>query len=97
LTCVCLGSALAATLVSDRPDGLFPTVVVDEQGIALGLVYSNTDSIVKAVDTGRGVYYSRSRYSNSLLSRPHANLKSGNQFGTKVKQAETLKNLCALR
>jgi phosphoribosyl-AMP cyclohydrolase len=58
-----LGSALAATLVSDRPDGLFPTVVVDEQGVALGLVYSNSESIVQAVNLGRGVYYSRSRKS----------------------------------
>lgn len=29
--------------VSDRPDGLFPTVVVDEQGVALGLVYSSCE------------------------------------------------------
>lgn len=29
--------------VSDRPDGLFATVVVDEQGIALGLVYSSKE------------------------------------------------------
>jgi histidinol-phosphate aminotransferase len=57
------GSVLAAILVSDRPDGLFPTVVVDEQGVALGLVYSSTESITEAVDTGRGVYYSRSRKS----------------------------------
>lgn len=28
-----------------RQDGLFTTVVVDELGVALGLVYSNRDSI----------------------------------------------------
>ena len=46
---------------SDRPDGLFPTVVSDERGFCLGLVYSSKESIATAVSTGRGVYYSRSR------------------------------------
>ncbi len=44
---------------SDRPDGLFPTVVTDENGKALGLVYSNEKSIEVALQTGRGVYHSR--------------------------------------
>ena len=48
-------------LHSDRPDGLFPTVVTDERGTCLGLVYSNQESIGKALQTGCGVYYSRSR------------------------------------
>ncbi|RQM16992.1 hypothetical protein DD237_001505 [Peronospora effusa] len=48
-------------LRTDRPDGLFTTVVADEAGIALGLVYSSADSIVAALESGRGVYYSRSR------------------------------------
>ena len=48
-------------LHSDRPDGLFPTVVTDERGTCLGLVYSNQESIAKALQMGRGVYYSRSR------------------------------------
>jgi phosphoribosyl-ATP pyrophosphohydrolase/phosphoribosyl-AMP cyclohydrolase len=56
-----LGDAVAAPLVSDRPDGLWPTVVVDELGVALGLVYSNADSLRKAVEDRRGVYHSRSR------------------------------------
>jgi phosphoribosyl-ATP pyrophosphohydrolase len=56
-----LGDAVAAPLVSDRPDGLWPTVVVDELGVALGLVYSSTDSLRKAVEDRRGVYHSRSR------------------------------------
>ena len=33
-----LAEAFAAPLVSDRADGLWPTVVVDERGTALGLV-----------------------------------------------------------
>lgn len=56
-----LGEAFAAPLVSDRPDGLWPTVVVDEHDTALGLVYSSLESLKQAIDTGRGVYQSRSR------------------------------------
>ncbi|KAF8926794.1 histidinol dehydrogenase-domain-containing protein [Dissophora ornata] len=56
-----LGEAFMATVVSDRPDGLFPTVVVDEQGISLGLVYSSLESVVESFRTGQGVYFSRSR------------------------------------
>uniref|UniRef100_A0A7S1YAH7 Phosphoribosyl-AMP cyclohydrolase n=1 Tax=Sexangularia sp. CB-2014 TaxID=1486929 RepID=A0A7S1YAH7_9EUKA len=56
-----LGAALAAPLRSDRPDGLFPTVVADEAGAALGLVYSSRESVTRAVDERRGIYYSRSR------------------------------------
>ncbi|KAL5035555.1 hypothetical protein BDV3_005452 [Batrachochytrium dendrobatidis] len=53
--------ALTSKLVSDRPDGLFPTIVTDTQGIALGLCYSSYESILKALTTGQGVYYSRNR------------------------------------
>jgi phosphoribosyl-ATP pyrophosphohydrolase/phosphoribosyl-AMP cyclohydrolase len=56
-----LADALAALLKSDRPDGLWPTVVVDEAGMALGLVYSSHASLRQALDTGTGVYQSRSR------------------------------------
>jgi phosphoribosyl-ATP pyrophosphohydrolase len=56
-----LGEAFAAPLVSDRPDGLWPTVVCDEHGAALGLVYSSAESLAAAVDERRGIYWSRSR------------------------------------
>ena len=56
-----LGTAIAAPLVSDRADGLWPTVVTDEHGIALGLAWSDHESLGEAVRTGRGVYHSRSR------------------------------------
>ena len=46
---------------SDRPDGLFPTIVSDEHGISLGLVYSSEESIQASVESSKGVYYSRSR------------------------------------
>jgi phosphoribosyl-ATP pyrophosphohydrolase/phosphoribosyl-AMP cyclohydrolase len=56
-----LGDAISAPLTSDRADGLFPTVVTDEQGVALGLAYSDHESIRTAVERGIGVYRSRSR------------------------------------
>jgi phosphoribosyl-ATP pyrophosphohydrolase len=56
-----LHEAFAAPLVSDRPDGLWPTVVADEHGVALGLVYSSLDSLRRAIEDRRGVYQSRSR------------------------------------
>ena len=56
-----LADAIMAPLVSDRLDGLWPTVVVDERGVALGLVYSSRESVREAVRRGQGVYQSRSR------------------------------------
>src|ERR671910_2505805 len=56
-----LAEAFAAPLKSDRPDGLWPTVVVDERGIALGLCYSDLESLRAALERGQGVYRSRSR------------------------------------
>jgi phosphoribosyl-ATP pyrophosphohydrolase len=56
-----LADAIAATLSSDRPDGLWPTVVVDEHDRALGLAYSSRDSLAAALESRRGVYQSRSR------------------------------------
>jgi phosphoribosyl-ATP pyrophosphohydrolase len=56
-----LAEAFAAPLTSDRPDGLWPTVVVDERGTALGLCFSDLESLIAALEQGRGVYRSRSR------------------------------------
>jgi phosphoribosyl-ATP pyrophosphohydrolase len=56
-----LGDSLTAILRSDRPDGLWPTVVVDESGTALGMVYSSQESLSRAVEEKRGIYESRSR------------------------------------
>ncbi|KAK4105374.1 histidine biosynthesis trifunctional-protein [Parathielavia hyrcaniae] len=52
---------LAAAWKSDRADGLIPTVVVDEQETALGLVYSSEESVGEALKTQTGVYQSRKR------------------------------------
>ncbi|MGH8949331.1 MAG: phosphoribosyl-ATP diphosphatase [Acidimicrobiia bacterium] len=56
-----MADALAATLTTDRPDGLWPTVVVDESGTALGQVYSSAESLNRAIEERRGIYQSRSR------------------------------------
>jgi phosphoribosyl-ATP pyrophosphohydrolase len=56
-----LADAIMAPLVTDRPDGLYPTVVVDERGVCLGLVYSSRESIQEAVRRKMGIYQSRSR------------------------------------
>lgn len=50
--------AFLAPLLSDRPDGLYPTVVT-EGGRSLGLVYSSAESIKETLLTGKGVYQSR--------------------------------------
>ena len=56
-----LADAIAAPLTSDREDGLFPTVVTDERGVALGLAWSSMESLRQAVTTRRGIYHSRKR------------------------------------
>lgn len=56
-----LAEAVTAPMRTDRADGLWPTIVADEHGVALGLVYSSLASIRESIRTGRGVYHSRSR------------------------------------
>ncbi|TGZ85548.1 histidine biosynthesis trifunctional protein [Ascodesmis nigricans] len=56
-----VGEILMTGLVSDRPDKLISTIVVDEQGVALGLVYSSAESVKESLKTGTGVYQSRKR------------------------------------
>ncbi len=56
-----LADSVAGLLTSDRPDGLWPTVVSDARGVTLGLAYSNRDSLAAALEEGRGVYWSRRR------------------------------------
>ncbi|KAL0576916.1 trifunctional histidinol dehydrogenase [Marasmius crinis-equi] len=48
-----------APITSDRPDGLFPTIVSTQTGHSLGLVYSSVESIRETILTGKGVYQSR--------------------------------------
>ena len=58
---ISLGDSFSCVLKSDRPDGLWPTVVADESGTALGLVYSNPESIRESLETGQATYFSRTR------------------------------------
>jgi phosphoribosyl-AMP cyclohydrolase / phosphoribosyl-ATP pyrophosphohydrolase len=56
-----LGDAVAASLVKPLPGDVWPTVVCDESGRTLGLVWSTRESLARAVAERRGVYWSRSR------------------------------------
>ncbi|KIK68065.1 hypothetical protein GYMLUDRAFT_36891 [Collybiopsis luxurians FD-317 M1] len=48
-----------APITTDRPDGLFPTIVSTETGHSLGLVYSSVESVRESIISGKGVYQSR--------------------------------------
>ncbi|EPQ59448.1 histidine biosynthesis trifunctional-protein [Gloeophyllum trabeum ATCC 11539] len=56
-----VGEAFLSPITSDRPDGLFATVVSSylHGGKSLGLVYSSVESIKESIITGKGVYQSR--------------------------------------
>ncbi|MCP4677970.1 MAG: phosphoribosyl-ATP diphosphatase [Deltaproteobacteria bacterium] len=56
-----LADGIVAPMKSDRPDGLWATVIADELGRALGLAYSDLESVREAVKRQQGVYHSRSR------------------------------------
>jgi phosphoribosyl-ATP pyrophosphohydrolase len=56
-----LGDAVAAPLTKPLNGGVWPTVVCDELGRTLGLVWSTRESLARAVAERRGVYWSRSR------------------------------------
>jgi len=59
-----LGEAVAAPLAKpiDREGGaVWPTVVCDEWGHALGLVWSTSESLARAIAERKGIYWSRSR------------------------------------
>ena len=56
-----LGEAVGAPLVKAIDGRLWPTVVCDEEGQALGLVWSTRESLEAAVGQRRGIYWSRSR------------------------------------
>ncbi len=55
-----LGEAVAAPLVNPVGD-VWPTVVCDEWGHALGLVWSTRESLARGIAERKGIYWSRSR------------------------------------
>ncbi len=60
-----LGEAVAAPLAkpvdSQGGGGVWPTVVCDEWGHTLGLVWSTRESLARAIAERKGIYWSRSR------------------------------------
>ncbi|KAI8974452.1 histidinol dehydrogenase-domain-containing protein [Pilobolus umbonatus] len=56
-----IADAFLASAKTDRADGLYTTMVVDESNKALGLVYSSKQSVAESIRVGEGVYQSRER------------------------------------
>ena len=56
-----LAEAFSAPLRSDRQDGLWPTVVVDERGIALGLCYSDLEFAARRLGAAARASIARAR------------------------------------
>ncbi len=56
-----LGLAFRAGLGAPSAEGLWPTIVCDEGGRALGFVWSDAESIDAAIERGKGIYKSRRR------------------------------------
>jgi len=56
-----LGEAVASILTKPVLDRFWPTIVTDENGRILGLVWSTPESIEAAVRERMGIYWSRSR------------------------------------
>ncbi|EGD73441.1 hisD [Salpingoeca rosetta] len=56
-----LADAISCLLKTDRPDGLWTTVVVNERNETLGVCYSNAESLKEAIRLQQGVYWSRKR------------------------------------
>lgn len=60
---IAISSVFVATLTTDRPDGLYTTLITTPAPsyTALGVVYSSDASIKAAIAEGEGVYQSRKR------------------------------------
>ena len=56
-----LADGFCGPLRSDRDDQLWPTIVADTSGRALGLAYSNLESVQCSLDLGVAHYWSRKR------------------------------------
>lgn len=56
-----IADAFLAPVTSDRPDGLFPTIVSSSTHSSrpLGMVYSSRESVAEAIKSQKGVYQSR--------------------------------------
>ena len=54
-----LGEVVASTFMS--LEELTPTIVTDTNGVVLGFCYSNTESLIHSIETGKATYWSRKR------------------------------------
>jgi phosphoribosyl-ATP pyrophosphohydrolase len=68
-----LGDAVAAPLIKPLPGEVWPTVVCDEAGHTLGLVWSTRESLARAIVERRGIYWSRSRQALWVKGETSAN------------------------
>lgn len=50
-----VSAIIGAAWTSDRSDHLIPTIVSDERGTCLGLVYSSQESLSESLKTGKGM------------------------------------------
>lgn len=66
---VSIPAFIGSCWTSDRTDKLIPTVVTDERGVALGLVYSSEESMAESLKTGTGKPISRTMFLLRRLSR----------------------------
>ena len=71
-----LAEAFAAPSQSDRPDGLWPTVVVDERGVALGFCHSDLEFPARRARAGPGRSTTRARAACGSRARPRARPRS---------------------
>lgn len=60
---ISISSLFVSTLTTDRPDGLYTTLITTPAPsyTALGIVYSSKDSVIAAIEEKVGVYQSRKR------------------------------------
>jgi phosphoribosyl-ATP pyrophosphohydrolase/phosphoribosyl-AMP cyclohydrolase/histidinol dehydrogenase len=56
---ISISDLFISSLKTDRPDGLYSTLVTDTYNHSLGLVYSSKESITEAIKLRAGVYQSR--------------------------------------
>ncbi|MBS3135693.1 bifunctional phosphoribosyl-AMP cyclohydrolase/phosphoribosyl-ATP diphosphatase HisIE [Candidatus Woesearchaeota archaeon] len=56
-----LGKAFVSLINFKKSNGLVPTIVQEENGQVMMLAYSNPKSLLMALESGKGTYYSRSR------------------------------------
>lgn len=92
-------AAIGASWISDRSDNLIPTIVTDERGISMGLVYSSQESLSESLKTGTGnlrlfPIVTQNLY---LMVNAQGSTKVANEVcGTRVQHPVTHRHYCRL-